>query len=193
MAELKLESDEGLLLQSDGVKQLGRKGSLAGQLFLTNRHVIYVSKSFFGKTKAVDKYPVRDIKKVQDQAQVFMLKSGSSGSLQLVIHFRDREEAFEFESFPKRQIETWIGRIRSLLDGDPPGPFQNASAVTGSQFLGGLIRDTVDTVRQALGMEEEKEAPAQRVAGKCQSCMAPLSGTKGKPVKCPYCNSEQYL
>ena len=157
MSDLKLESREGLLLQSDGVKQVGRKGSIAGQLFLTNLHVIYVSKSFFGKTKGVDKYPIRDIKVVNDQPQVFLTKSPSAGTLRLAIHFRDREEAFEFESFAKRQIEKWISRLRLVIGGDQDQSFENTGAIGGSEILGGMIRETVDMGRESLDMEKQVE------------------------------------
>jgi hypothetical protein len=193
MSDLKLESREGLLLQSDGVKQVGRKGSIAGQLFLTNLHVIYVSKSFFGKTKGVDKYPIRDIKVVKDQPQVFLTKSPSAGTLRLAIHFRDREEAFEFESFAKRQIEKWISRLRLVIGGDQDQSFENTGAIGGSEILGGMIRETVDMVRESLGMEKQAEMEPERVTGSCKSCMAPLSGFKDKMVRCPYCNTEQRL
>jgi len=195
MTDLKLLPDEALLLQSDRVEQVGRKGASGGELYLTSRNLIYVNKSVFGKVKGIDKYPVDLIKRVNSQEQIFMIKSPKNGLPQLQIHLYSGVLTFQFDNFHKKQIEKWIQTLSKLLLYGPAqaGGFENTSAISGAEVIGDMVKDTVDIFRRALGGEAPPTKEPQYVAGICRGCGAPVSGLAGQVIRCRYCNSEQLL
>ena len=195
MVDLGLQSNEGILLQGDGVLESGRKSGQSGQLVLTNFHLIYVSRGLFRKVKAIKKYPVKQIKVIEGQAQVFLTRKAGSGALQLQLHFYEGPESFELQGWGKKQITRWVNRISELLTGNPvpPEALEDALALPGAQMVAEVLKDTVNVFRASFGLEPKKEPAPESAAGRCEGCHAPLKGFKGQLVRCPYCGNDQLL
>lgn len=75
-AKYDLQPNEALLCQFDRVSVNSKMGSFTNEIILTNLNLIHVSKGLLGNTKAINKYPVRQIKIHDNQAQAIMITIG---------------------------------------------------------------------------------------------------------------------
>ena len=74
----------------------------------------------------------------------------------------------------------------------------NKSATTasmGAEVVAGVVGDTVGAFRDALGFKAKNSSPnvTNKVAKKCTSCGATISGSSGHIVQCSYCDADQQL
>lgn len=180
-----LAPNEGIILQCDGVYHGGKRA----EIVLTNQNLICIeenSGAFKKTTYNTIKYPIRQIKIVNGQAQAF-----STDDKQLQIFLHTSNEYFDFsQKTPKqlrdmfagrREVEEWVNQINILLTGNT-----SASSVD-SSLLGG-IRNALGSV----GINLKSNQPVN-ISSKCRGCMAPLSGQQGQIVHCKYCDTEQTL
>ena len=103
-------------------------------------------------------------------------------------YFLNGQEAFGFQK--KREAEQWADNINKLLAGEVEFGQADNKAIPGAEFIAETLKDTFDTVKGVFGKKTAKE---ERATKYCTSCGAPLSGTKGRVVRCQHCRSEQKL
>lgn len=179
MADLGLQPNEGILLQYEDVVHNHK----STELVLTNMNLISVEPKGLFKTTVL-KYPLNQIKVLNGQAQVSVIKMNDEWTLQVL--FKNGSELFRFpgefyERGKKKQTaEKLAEEISKMLTGHSAQPSIDTSLKGGAKMALG-----------ALGIKVGKSP--ENVTIKCMGCMAPLSGQKGQTVKCKYCDTDQTL
>lgn len=183
MDNYNLESNEGIIIQYDGVFH-NRKYS---EIVLTNQNLICIetNRSLFKTTYNVIKFPVEQIKIIDGQAQASVIKDGDDWVLQIL--FKNGIERFTFscdffERLRKKQeADQWVEQINILLTG------KSASNVTEATIVGEL-----KNILGSVGIHM-KTKQSETVNTKCIGCTAPISGPHRQSMRCPYCDTEQTL
>jgi hypothetical protein len=165
------------------------------------------------------RFPISQIKVINGKAQVII--STEVYEAELEICFINGQESFMFEYLKEAQkwadaisqlragnavdIENSISTSSSKKTKDPNfaglgatiGVFAGGpvGALAGGT-IGALAGKTVGALSDTLG-KKAPEIPArvsnEKVARKCTSCGAPISGIKEQIVRCQYCDADQQL
>jgi hypothetical protein len=196
MATYDLQPNESVLLDSKQV----RHGDSSGELVLTNLSLIYVtSKGVFKTTYINQRFPINQIRAFNGKTSVILGKNGN-----LDIYFMNGQESFRFwnddmlfsEKKAEKEATKWADAINQLIAGQTP-VFDNSvsSAIPDTEFIAETLKDTFNTVKGTFGIKTktQTEATPEKIAGKCTSCGAPISGAKGQIVRCQYCDTDQQL
>lgn len=194
MVNLNLQPNEVVIIQSDSVLHDGTKSSYSSSLILTNLHIIHITQGAFEKVKSMQKFPVCQIKIANGQAQILVNKN-NNGSLQLQISLSNSNESFVFPSNKKKEIMEWVNGISQLVIGAPAQAtaFKHVMAIPGTEQIAATVKDTVGAFKDAFGLKSKNGVAPENITAKCIGCMAPLSGVKGQPARCKYCNTDQIL
>lgn len=204
-----LMPNEAVILQEASVAHGGVSAGFTDDLILTNLGIICVNKGFFGNTKNVYRYPLRQIKRYNGKPQAVLGKL-SNGEATLDIFMIDgSKESFYFDSLTnKRKIGKWISEITKTICGDEDiDDLSDRDSFIDPNSVAGAVVDVVNQVKGAgaeilgsLGIKpgflkslNGSSATPERVSKKCVSCTAPLVGIRGKAVKCKYCDTVQIL
>lgn len=173
-----------------------RHQGTSGELMLTNLNLVFIkTKGLFRTTYIPVLYPIRNIKKYNEKAQLIL---GNDGSIS--IQFRDGQETFEFwnddvlfsEKKAAKEASRWAQAIDQLINGQVPDTIEPADPSRENvEVIAESLKDTIDIFKTALGAKSTAKSKA--VAAKCSACQAPVSGLKGQIVHCQYCGSKQEL
>lgn len=193
MVNLNLQQNEAIIIHSTGVLHGGFMSAYTDELVLTNLNVIYINKGMLGKVKNIQKFPLNQIKIINGQPQVMMGKNSQNSRPQVQIFFKNGQEAFEFQSSPKREISNWINNITKVLTGDTAqiSNSKNIMAIPGAEQVAETVKDTIGAFKDTFGIGNKKIKSTQSITGKCIGCMAPISGTQGQMIRCKYCDTNQ--
>lgn len=191
MGDYNLLSDEAVVLKNErAFHPVGRKNGTVGELVLTNFNIIYIKKGVLGGTKEVLKFPLNQIKIIDEKPQMNIGKR-KNGDYQLEIYFQNSEEFFYFDSFRKKEIIKWMDKISEILTGEPAKlDSAQRSYIPGVYEFADTVKNTLGTVKQALGIKEKE---VEKVTTRCMSCGAPIFGEKDSVVKCKFCGTKQTL
>ena len=191
MANINLAPNEYIILQSTAVRSGSAWAVYTDELILTNLNVILVKKGVFGNIKGEQRFPIDQIKRVNETPQVMLGKNSLNGIEQLQITFVHGLEWFEFQSGGKKEILKWIETIDKLIRCGS----DNISVYEEDRMssINSAIKKGIDSVRNGLGVNsgintESTSSTTQNV--RCSGCMAPLSGKPGEVVKCIYCDTK---
>ena len=183
MSDYKLAPNESIILQHDSVKHNDKYADL----ILTNRNLVWIESNggIFKTVYSEYKLPLNEIKVASGQAQVYVEKENDYWVLQ-VLH-KNGVERFKFytgllESLKKKaEVENWMHQISILITGRSSDNVADVALVSG-----------VKNALGSFGLNLKGKQP-EAVTGKCIGCMAPLSGMRGRTVRCKYCDTEQSL
>jgi hypothetical protein len=203
MANYTFQPNEVLLLSESNVIHGGLMAKPTDDLILTNVNLVLAKKGIFGNGKGVMTFPLSQIKVWDGRAQV-MLGKARNGRPALEVFFIDGQETFAFQSGGKRKIAEWVNRISQAVTGTvlptPPQPAgvalgrrrerRSRSGLPRTEAVAGALAHTFKVFKTEFG--PSPEAP-QQVSGKCRSCGATVSGTRGQQVTCGYCDTPQEL
>ena len=201
MAGYKLQPNESMILKSENVMHGGTFAGYTDELLLTNLYVVYISKGMFGNTKAIQKFPINQIKVYEGVPQVMEGKF-QNGAPKLDMYFIHGVESFGFQMLNSSEIKDWIYAIYKLVTGqEHPDVIakkekKSRHVIPGTAFVAGTLRGTFDTFRDTLGIKRKDEPVVNtptHITKKCISCSAPLSGKIGDVVHCKYCDTDQVL
>jgi hypothetical protein len=187
-----MQPNEVVILKKDRIRHGGFMASYTDELILTNLNLVLISKGAFGNIKNVQKFPLHQIKIFDGKAQA-VLSEPNYGMPQLDVYFLNGQESFCFGSFSQKDVIQFVNNINKLLTGN-----ENEVAsktIPGTEYIAEAIKGTVDVFKDALGIHPKtptSQAP-EKIAGKCNSCGAPIFGTVGQVVRCQYCNADQQL
>lgn len=194
MTNYNLQPNESFILNSEHV----HNGNTSGELILTNLNLVYITSKGIFKTTYIPKlYPINQIKVFNGKAQVILGKNGN-----IDVHFINGVESFKFwnsdtmfsDKKAEKEASRWVNAINQLITGQVSDIDTSISSkLAGSDGIAGTIKDTFDIFKGALvGKTSNNEIPT-KIAKKCMFCGAPISGTKGKIVRCQYCDAEQQI
>jgi hypothetical protein len=194
MAHYNLQPNESFVLGSEHV----HRGNSSGELVLTNLNLVFItSKGVFKTTYIPQLYPLNQIKIFNGKANVVAGKAGN-----IEIFFVNGNESFRFwntdtlfsDKKAEKEAAKWVDAINQVLTGQASDISSSGnSALTGTEFIAGSLKDTFDTVKGAFGIKGKNDKPPEKLAKKCNSCGAPISGVKGQVTRCQYCNADQQL
>lgn len=180
MLKFDLKTDEYVVVRSESVLHGGPMASFSDALVLTNQCLILISRGILGKTKRVDRFPLRDIKYIDGQAQAVATDST------LEVYFRDRQDSFGFRT--KKEANAWAKNIRSVIEGSSDYRPPKDKAIPGAEFAAEAIKDTIDAVRRPFRSKRQRNVTAT-----CAGCGASISGAARGVVPCEHCGSDQQL
>ena len=197
MAELNLEPGEYAITTIADVAV--NRGPSTSDLVLTNRHLLVVSKTVFGRVKSVKSYQVDQIPVANGQAQIKIDKN--AGYKEFFIQLKNGDQ-LRVVSAQNEDFTSFGSQINLLLTGAATAP-----SVTNSSPIG-VITDSLQSAFAAFGSianvsdkaniettrqhKRTNQAP-QSVSRQCVGCHAPITGYSGQAVTCKYCDTEQSL
>jgi hypothetical protein len=170
----------------------GVMANFTDELILTNLNIVLVRKGIFGNAKGIQIFPLNQVKVFNGQAQVLLGKT-RGGSPQIDVYLLNGQESFGFNN--KKEAVKWITNINKLITGNGAEVDTLPSmAIPGAEYIAETLKGTMDTFKGALGIKSKNnnEMPT-KVAKKCSSCGAPISGTKGQIIRCQYCDADHHL
>ncbi len=196
MDKYNLQSNETVLIKNDQVYH----NDTNGDLILTNLFLVFIStKGMFTTKYITQRYPINQIKVFNGHAQIIAGKNG-----EIDIYFVNSQEHFRFwnnENFfsdkkAEKEAARWVNAINQLITGQVVDTsVTSANVIPGTEFLAETLKGTYDTFKGTFGIKsktQDSKLP-EKVACKCTSCGAPISGIKAQVVRCQYCDSEQQL
>lgn len=198
MGSYNLEPNESIIIQSTSVlcEESGFMPGYTDELILTNMNIIHVSKGMFGNKKGVQKYPLNQVKILNDEAQAVMVKN-SNDTPKLQIYLINSKVTFKFQNSGKKEIAKYINEINKVLVGKESSQksVANQSAIPGAEYLAETLKDTVGVFKNAFGIKSKGiiNAKPEKITKKCIGCMSPLTGTKDQSICCKYCDTDQLL
>lgn len=188
MVDIELYSDEIVIL-NDESGSLNDKG---GELFLTNRRIIWVKKTVFGnKIKDQKEIPLSSIKIYNGSPQVSI--TGDRQFPKVQIQHTSGIDSLDFDS--RKEATLWLNEIHKTITGEEAGEEADklgSFSIPGMDLLGKGIKDSVGAFASGLGIMDKVKKEA-RISTNCNKCGAPLSGTKGEKATCEYCGTVQIL
>ena len=120
MVDLRLEPNEGILLQTTDVGRYDGNNELeVYELYLTNKHLISVyekSNGIFSKSETVvDRIPLSSISVVNGIVQVDVVDDDDYGRTMQIIFTSGRRELFELNVSPKKEYPKWETAISEAV------------------------------------------------------------------------------
>lgn len=196
MNKANIPHNETVLIRNDQVYHNGE----GGELVLTKSNLYFTySKGTFITKYLTQKYPINQIKLFNGQAHIILEKEGK-----FEIFFADGSKSFRFwtndslfkEKKLKNEIMKWTHTINQLLTGQSDGIDLLAKTdSTDSELFTEALKDTFSSIKEVIGSKSKTQdvKKVERVAEKCTSCGAVISGIKGNVYKCQYCETDQKL
>lgn len=162
MVDLRLEPNEGILLQTTDVGRYDGNNELeVYELYLTNKHLISVyekSNGIFSKSETVvDRIPLSSISIVNGIVQVDVVDDDDYGKAMQIIYTSGKRELFELNVSPKKEYPKWEA----------------------------AILEAVLKCKPASSEPNKKENPASERADNTQS-----SANNGEKRFCQYCGTK---
>ena len=200
MTDYNLRKDEFVIMQERGVSlmQKGAREAL-DEIVLTNLNLILVKtmrQGLFDTRVMLRRCPLASLTYHDDEPQVILGKSHERWNLQAP--FDDGVVALSFGEDKRRVATRWADAIRHAAVGD-------LNSIQTDDAIPQEVADIVDEAKGLFGAivggasgssgAKAHAAPkrASRLSIKCSGCHAPLAGTKGSHVTCPYCDTENSL
>ena len=142
MAELNLDLDEGVILETEGVHRSGNgsKNSYIKKMLLTNKNIIYVTsqktRGLFSKSvDMVDKVPLSNVKVINGQVLATQKKTDLF-EYALQIQFVNGIEEYSYSEGSKKISNQWVNELNKLLGNGQPVMPQGSSMK--NEFFNGL-------------------------------------------------------
>lgn len=162
MVDLRLEPNEGILLQTTDVGRYDGNNELeVYELYLTNKHLISVyekSNGIFSKSETVvDRIPLSSISIVNGIVQVDVVDDDDYGKAMQIIYTSGKRELFELNVSPKKEYPKWEA----------------------------AIAEAVLKCKSASSEPTKKESPASERADNTQT-----SANNGEKRFCQYCGTK---
>lgn len=196
MGSYSLQPDEVVIMKVDQVIHKKSMFSLvSGEIMLTNLYLVWNTKNLIGKAKNIQQYPLHSIKVFNGKAQVKSEKKIGENP-RLIIFFKNGQATFEFINKSEDEVKKMANSINHTVTGSTENIYElRNSSIPGVGKAAEVLKGTVDVFMDAFGVKQNKqnETIDEKVAKKCSSCSAPISGIKGQVVHCDYCDTEQQL
>lgn len=187
MADLNLDRDEGVVLESElnDVFWMTKDLVRIQKLYLTNKNIILQyrkSNGLFSKsTDEVIKRPLSDIKIINGQPMVNQGKNDRFGAC-LQIQFAQGTEQFVFNGSPRKSIPNWINELYKVLVGtEAPQEVRQKPSILGSL---GLDLDSL-----GLGGLGNFAANLKNAASSAKQSVSDMAKQASSQVSSPYENA----
>lgn len=191
MLDIDFQSDEVLIL-NDETACFDNK---MGELFLTNKRIIWAKKSAFGnKIKEMKELPLHTVKVHNGEVQVKV--AGQFLEPEIQIQHTNGISSINFPNkLGKKAVIQWVNEIHKAITGQTKKSNLDELgnlAIPGMDVLGKGIKDSVGAFAEGLGVKS-MISKSKSITMKCPACGASLSGEKGEQVICEFCGTKQVL
>lgn len=159
MVDLKLDFDEGIILQGSYCGRYGSSEIELDEIYLTNKNLICIyekSNGMFSKSETItESIPLESIKVINGNVQVMEVDNDEYG-LGLQILFKNgTRELFVFDN-PKKELPKWKNAIVARINGEPipteekPSKKEKVAAFAGATAFASKIKSAVDSTKQTF-------------------------------------------
>jgi len=164
MADLNLDFDEGVILETEGVHRSGNGGrnSYIKNMLLTNKNIIYVTSQktggmFSKSVDVVDKVPLAEVKVINGQVLATQKKTDLF-EYALQIQFIGGTEEYSYSEGSKKITNQWVNELNKLLGNGQPVATQGFAKK--NDFFGGLsgLASSVGSMAGTLGQSVSSAA-----------------------------------
>ena len=164
MADLNLDFDEGIILDTEGVHRSGNgsRSYYIKNMLLTNKNIIYVtnkkSGGLFSKSvEVVDKIPLSEVKVINGQVQVTQ-KKVDLFEYALQIQFITGIEEYSYGDGSKTITNQWVNELKKLLGNGQPDMTQGFDKK--NDFFGGIsgLASSVGSIAGTIGQSVSSAA-----------------------------------
>ena len=175
--------DETVIYENSGVSLNGNSGTA----ILTDKNLYHVTYGFLGSIKNVTKVPLRQIYILNGKARV-TVKAALLEAPELVLFVDNKQYTYKFyNTVVANEARKWADYISNSLTGQQANVEQTGEIAE----MATQIKGTIDAFKGVFG--KKPSVVNGKVNNKCIACRAPISGTSGTAVRCPYCDTEQTL
>ena len=183
MTDYRLDADEVLLVECENVSPIGNKlFNTNGTLALTNKNVLFVTFTIFGKVKNIEKWSLSNIKVFNDMAQA-RLETKFGESPELTIYYKNDQRGYTM--YENSKAKEFVNQLNKLVTGKEMN-VTNSGLASGAAILGQTLRETANAFKTAFGIKEKEPEKTLMV---CPGCAATVTGIKGSITKCEYCGT----
>jgi len=183
MVELKLDFDEGIVLQTTEIGRCCPKEISIDELYLTNKNIICIykkSNGLFAKSDLItDKIPISSIKVVNGKAQVMKVDDDDYGLVLQILFNDNRRELFVFyDDNNDKLLNQWHAALIYATTGvEIP---QEAAAPKGKKS-----KEAFTGAALFAGVKEAFDAAKQTVASAIAQEETPVAAPKAEPEYAP--------
>ncbi len=190
------QSNEVVILSYEKLsRKISTFSTETGDLTLTNLYLVWSVKNMFGNVKSTQQYPLNTIKIYNGKVQVKAEKSATEFP-KLTIFFMNGQVVFEIINKSEDELKTLANSINQVLTGSDSNlydvkNYSNKNVAKAAEVLKG----TVNVFKDVLGVKDIQQnvIANEKVAKKCTSCSALISGIKDQITVCEYCDTVQQL
>ena len=156
MADLNLDYDEGIILETEDVHRSGNgRNSHIKKMLLTHKNIIYITNQktgglFSKSVEVVNKVPLSEVKVINGQVLVHQKKTDLF-EYALQIQFINGTEEYSYNESSKKITTQWVNELNKLLGTDQAVDTRGSSKT--NDFLGGLsgVASSVGLMAGAIG------------------------------------------
>jgi len=173
-----LDNDEAIVLQAYDVT-VGSNSRV--DLILTNKKLIQINKSLFGKDKNSESYPLEEMRILDGKANI-LIGRDKNGEKQLKLFFNNVEKNYHFSGLLLEN--KWASAIEKAHK-------QRLKDIESQKKLTDEKGSIIDNLKSALSVGKGLIAPKNSTSKicKCRNCGAELIGHVGTEVTCSYCDA----
>jgi hypothetical protein len=185
MNEFTLLPGESVIKRCDEVSLKGMNLPVGKKdiLILTNQYLVCIQRSILGKVKNVERYPLSDIVMTNGAPQVKLGKLNMNSTVDIYLKTGQLRIQMVWDSDAKE----WVDAITEVITGvkvERKGFMDDPFFTEGFLKMADNVDKAMGKFRKAFGIKSTAQA-----SGKCPGCGAPISGTEGETVQCPYCGT----
>ena len=186
MSEFTLLPGESVIKRCDEVSRKGMDIPFGRKdiLILTNQYLVYMERSLLRKVKSVDRYPLSDIVVTNGVPQVGLGKlGGMTSTLDIYLKTGQMRIQMTWDS----DVKEWIDAITEVITGvkvERKGFMDDPFLTEGFLKVAENVDKAMGKFRKAFGIKSTTQ-----MSGNCPGCGAPIAGTEGETVQCPYCGT----
>lgn len=184
MNELGIDANEIVMATVSNAFTNSKKLSRCGDLILTDKNLIWVTRSLFGKVKYTKKIPLTMVKVFNDQAMLQLEEKMIDPSI-LTIQLKD--ETFTVTSTEKKAMRDIVRKATEIITGGSADGLIK-SVIPSTEQIADTAKVAANALRSAFNNKFNKQP--KRVSIECKGCGYKLSGFSGKTIRCPYCDSQ---
>lgn len=198
MDKYNLRQNEAIIMTATNVCYVNtNRRIMEDELVLTNRRIIHISKSLFGRKTGEQSILLGDIQVTGNAPAVACVsQNGYRTCLQIcmkngVIH--------TFSLYTAQNVVDWINAIFRAITGHPSDiVYEPETGLKGfwnelKDELTGEVSGIKKRTKDDLSIGVFAENAGKNNTMRCISCRAPLSGTIGDIVICEYCDTKQTI
>lgn len=195
-AELNLPTDETILNNCDNVYLNNKR---IDELILTNINLIVVSsKGFIKKKDIILKYPLSQVKLLNEIPQVSVKNNSEYKKWELLVQLADENLtlSFEYGFSSKGKVNKvalkFANEICNQINGTETENVEISSSFI--EKIGEIFDAMINAIKRLFNKKNlEIEAKKENVSIKCPGCGNPLIGYKNQRIKCRYCGTVHIL